>query len=497
MTRKKPESSSDDSDWLTTAEVAALLRVHPKHVYRLLHQGMPARRVGGQWRFSRDAIQRWADQRGEPLAESSSGTAATTTTLIAAEANEVSRAVVAALAQSTGLRLATVASSTTESIEALSSGEVTAAIVRAVEPVQAACATVRIALGSRIVGLLKPVAATTAEGVVAIPATLAYLPKKRTAQDVACSFLPVDGELDACASLIRGDVDAAFGSEAVARQFGLGFEPILSEPWQLVVRVDAMEEPALSRLCIAAQTGLQTHLEKVLSDVAEHGGRMHLERGIQPGPSQAVAISDTWVAEKPSRKAPMAVRWTILARDRAEQMLDLVDVLRHRGVSVGGFLQLPSGPASAKPMGYDLFRLRHPERLPIAERNLTGRRNQGERFCELTFHKNALVRACEWLREDVETSDVLIVDGVGRLEQRGQGLFPALAWARMQPRSTMIVLSSRWNRVPQVTQRLALSGPQVTELSFGHHDATPPHIIEHIMRACKKSPRSHRVVEGS
>ncbi|HPY17604.1 MAG TPA: hypothetical protein PLM08_08005, partial [Polyangiaceae bacterium] len=92
---------------------------------------------------------------------------------------------------------------------------------------------------------------------------------------------------------------------------------------------------------------------------------------------------------------------------------------------------------------------------------------------------------------------VLIVDGVGRLEQRGQGLFPALAWARMQPRSTMIVLSSRWNRVPQVTQRLALSGPQVTELSFGHHDATPPHIIEHIMRACKKSPRSHRVVEGS
>ncbi|HPY20195.1 MAG TPA: helix-turn-helix domain-containing protein, partial [Polyangiaceae bacterium] len=98
MTRKKPESSSDDSDWLTTAEVAALLRVHPKHVYRLLHQGMPARRVGGQWRFSRDAIQRWADQRGEPLAESSSGTAATTTTLIAAEANEVLRAVVAALA---------------------------------------------------------------------------------------------------------------------------------------------------------------------------------------------------------------------------------------------------------------------------------------------------------------------------------------------------------------------------------------------------------------
>ena len=39
---------------LTTVEVAEVLRVHPKHVYRLLKKGLPARRVGAEWRFDRE-----------------------------------------------------------------------------------------------------------------------------------------------------------------------------------------------------------------------------------------------------------------------------------------------------------------------------------------------------------------------------------------------------------------------------------------------------------
>jgi putative molybdopterin biosynthesis protein len=45
---------------LTTAEVAALLRVHPKHVYRLLKKGLPARRVGSEWRFDRSDVLVWS-----------------------------------------------------------------------------------------------------------------------------------------------------------------------------------------------------------------------------------------------------------------------------------------------------------------------------------------------------------------------------------------------------------------------------------------------------
>jgi putative molybdopterin biosynthesis protein len=53
---------------LTSAEVARLLRVHPKHLYRLLRQGLPGRRVGrGHWRFRRDEVLAWLGARqGSP-----------------------------------------------------------------------------------------------------------------------------------------------------------------------------------------------------------------------------------------------------------------------------------------------------------------------------------------------------------------------------------------------------------------------------------------------
>ena len=51
---------------LTTGDVARLLRVHPKHVYRLLRRGLPGHRVGGEWRFLAAEVLRWS---GAPPAE--------------------------------------------------------------------------------------------------------------------------------------------------------------------------------------------------------------------------------------------------------------------------------------------------------------------------------------------------------------------------------------------------------------------------------------------
>jgi excisionase family DNA binding protein len=45
---------------LTVRELAGYLRVHQATVYRLLReQKLPAFRVGADWRFSREAIERW------------------------------------------------------------------------------------------------------------------------------------------------------------------------------------------------------------------------------------------------------------------------------------------------------------------------------------------------------------------------------------------------------------------------------------------------------
>lgn len=48
---------------LTTGDVARLLRVHPKHVYRLLRRGLPGHRVGGEWRFLSEEVRRWSGVR--------------------------------------------------------------------------------------------------------------------------------------------------------------------------------------------------------------------------------------------------------------------------------------------------------------------------------------------------------------------------------------------------------------------------------------------------
>ena len=49
---------------LTIPEVAELLKIAEKTVYSLVQKrGLPGFKVGGQWRFSRPAINEWIDAR--------------------------------------------------------------------------------------------------------------------------------------------------------------------------------------------------------------------------------------------------------------------------------------------------------------------------------------------------------------------------------------------------------------------------------------------------
>ena len=49
-----------DHEVLTIKEVCDLLRVHPGTIYKLTREGrIPSFRIGGDWRFRRDVIERW------------------------------------------------------------------------------------------------------------------------------------------------------------------------------------------------------------------------------------------------------------------------------------------------------------------------------------------------------------------------------------------------------------------------------------------------------
>jgi excisionase family DNA binding protein len=50
---------------LTVKEVAAMLRVSAQTLYKMLEQGeIPAVKVGSQWRFDREKIRSWIEDRG-------------------------------------------------------------------------------------------------------------------------------------------------------------------------------------------------------------------------------------------------------------------------------------------------------------------------------------------------------------------------------------------------------------------------------------------------
>jgi excisionase family DNA binding protein len=49
-----------DHEILTVKEVGEILRVHPSTLYRLVREGrIPAFRVGTDWRFRKEGIERW------------------------------------------------------------------------------------------------------------------------------------------------------------------------------------------------------------------------------------------------------------------------------------------------------------------------------------------------------------------------------------------------------------------------------------------------------
>lgn len=60
---------------LTVQELAHYLRVHRSTVYRLLRQGqVPAFKIGSDWRFSVQEIDRWQAEMMSPLSSSADQT---------------------------------------------------------------------------------------------------------------------------------------------------------------------------------------------------------------------------------------------------------------------------------------------------------------------------------------------------------------------------------------------------------------------------------------
>jgi excisionase family DNA binding protein len=280
------KQGASPSGLLGTNEVAELLRVHPKHVYRLLKRGLPGHRVGGEWRFDSDEVLSWARDGRRSTADDAAvrqpDDIEVVPPLLAANGDVCVEILLRFVAEQSGSPVGFVQADHQSASAFVSEGRVLAAGLHG-----GATASeghhVSLHLARRTVGLayarrkLRKLTDVQGLRLASRPATAGV----RRYLDGALSDANVDteevhGRALLCAShrdvvlaLVSGQADVGLVSLAWANRAGLAFLPIFDEDYALCMKasslttqagralVRALQSPALRRL-LATQPGYDT-----------------------------------------------------------------------------------------------------------------------------------------------------------------------------------------------------------------------------------------------
>jgi len=262
------------ADLLKTDEIAEVLRVHPKHVYRLLKKGLPGRRVGSEWRFSRDEVLAWSGGKaaapGSEEVQSRAGVEEAAPSLVAANGDVVVLTLLRILAASGPPLLGLVQADMGSATELLRRRAVLAAGAHAGGfPGHLGDERVaRLHLVQREIGLLYPKGSRALRLKDLAKGRLASRPPSagvRTYLDDALrgegldparvhrKALVLDSHLDIVLAVASGRADAGLASRAWGERAGLAFLPLASESYGLIVKARDLGDRRVVRLCEAAQ----------------------------------------------------------------------------------------------------------------------------------------------------------------------------------------------------------------------------------------------------
>jgi len=256
---------------LTSREVAAVLRVHPKHVYRLLAQGLPGKRAGGKWLFDRDEVLRWAAARGHRAPDPPSRISAPTHgALLAANGDLCIEELLSAARDRGPPLIGFVQADRASALAWLEDGAIMAAGCHG-EHIPAQLGAERLVwlhLCNRQVGLCTRGRALSSLAELA-RLRLGSRPKSagvRVHLDTALSAARLDPDRihrsatllgshrDVVFAVAREQVDVGLASQAWASRLGLRFRALTEEPYGLLLRAADLGEPATARLCEIAQS---------------------------------------------------------------------------------------------------------------------------------------------------------------------------------------------------------------------------------------------------
>lgn len=275
-TRAPVEAPPAGAGLLKSVEVAALLSVHPKHVYRLLRRGLPGRRVGGDWRFDRDEVLQWAGARTRgpaPVAAPPTSGGA----LLAANGDVVVELLLEHVNEAPP-RIGFLRADRDHALALLAAGEVLLAGShgRAFPPTVAEARLARINLVEREVGLVapagKPVPTPSRLGRLRFgyrpqsAGVVVHLEAVARAEGLDLRRLlaravVLGSHREVVFAVVRGEVDVGLTTRAWAEALGLAFRPLARESYGLLVRATELARPEVVRLCEVAQS--RRFLERV------------------------------------------------------------------------------------------------------------------------------------------------------------------------------------------------------------------------------------------
>jgi excisionase family DNA binding protein len=258
---------------LTTAEVAALLRVHPKHVYRLLRRGLPARRVGGEWRFGRADVLAWsgAPEPAAPAREEGAAREGPPPALVAANGDVAVLSLLALAARRGPPLVGFVQADKAAGAELLAAGAVlaTGAHAGGFPSHTGKDRLARIHLVVREIGLLSRAGARAPRLRDLARVRLASRPPTagvREALDAALRAAGLDpakvhrralvlsSHADVACAVAAGRADVGVASRAWSERAGLAFTLLEREAYGLIVRARDLGDPRVVRLCEVAQS---------------------------------------------------------------------------------------------------------------------------------------------------------------------------------------------------------------------------------------------------
>lgn len=278
---QQPASRSRNAtDLLTTNEVAALLGVHPKHVYRLLKRGLPARRVGDEWRYDEAEVLDWT--RGERGTAAKTEPPALPPPLLAANGDLAVEALLEACRACSGPTFGFVLSDHTTGLERLGDGSILGAGCHGEAPMlPSGDKLARLHLAERELGIahrqgqrMQGISSVVGHRLASRPLTAGirrYFDQalQREGIDLARAYAMAHeyaSHRDAVMAVVRGNADMALSSHAWAAHAGLGFTPLFFEAYGFVFRAEHLADPRILQLCEIAQ-GSQFR-----SRVAQHAG---------------------------------------------------------------------------------------------------------------------------------------------------------------------------------------------------------------------------------